>query len=124
MDDRCDRSTLRYLEAERVKGPAGALSNVDLCDMYGNSLGSLEGVLVDPAERRLRFYVVESDSRRGPRHYLLPTDWPAQVEAGGRALKIDLDRDQLATCDEFREADVTRFSDDDLIAAMFGSRVA
>jgi hypothetical protein len=124
VDSQSDRSTLRYIDANCVQSPAGALADVDLCDMNGRPIGSLEGVLVDPVERRLRFYVVDSGSRRGPRHYLLPTEWPAQVASDGKALKIDADSDELAGCDEFRESDVQRFSDDDFIAAMFRPRVA
>jgi hypothetical protein len=118
------RSTLRYIDAARVQSPAGALADVDLCDKHDRPIGCIEGVLVDPVERRLRYYVVESPSRRGARHYLLPTDWPAQVAGGGKTLRIDANPDQLADCDDFHQSDARPYSDDDFLASMFRPRVA
>ena len=124
MDRHSDRSTLRYIDAAKVQGPAGALGDVNLCDMNDRPLGSLEGVLVDPVARRLCFYVVGSDTRRGVRHYLLPTEWPAQVAADGKALRIDADQSDLAACDEVEASDMRPYSDDDFLASLFRPRVA
>ena len=119
-----DNAALRYIEASRVQGPAGDLASLDLCDMNNQRIGSLEGVLVDPIERRLRFFVVGSQSADGARFYLLPSDLPAQVDPDRGALRIDADPDELAECHEFEEADVPRYSDDDFLASMFRPRVA
>lgn len=125
MDRQSDRSTLRYIDAAKVQGPAGALGDVNLCDMNDHPIGSLEGVLVDPVERRLCFYVVGSAGRRGGRrHYLLPTEWPAQVAADGKALRIDADQRDLAACDEVEASDMRPYSDDDFLASLFRPRVA
>lgn len=124
MQDELDNPGLCYIEASRVEGPDGALSDIDLCDMHDQRIGSLEGVVVDPVERRLRFFVVGSETGRGMRHYLLPTEWPAQVAPGGRTLRIDADSDQLADCDEFAESDVHPYSDGDFLASLFRPGVA
>ena len=124
MEQGNGRDGLRYIDAAKVQSPAGALGDVNLCDMNDLPIGSLEGVLVDPVARRLCFYVVGSASRRGVRRYLLPTEWPAQVAEDGKALRIDADQRDLAACDDFAESDMRPYSDDDFLASLFRPRVA
>ena len=122
LDD--GNSTLRYVDASRLRSQAGRLADIDLRGMDDEKIGNLDGVLIDPVERRLRFFVVESSGWFGTRRYLLPTDCPAQVDRNGRSLRIAVDRDGLAQCEEFERSSVPESQDADLLDAMFGRRIA
>ena len=53
-------SNLRYLAASRVDTPVGDLHDVVVLSPSEEQLGTLSGVLVDPHERRLCYFIVES----------------------------------------------------------------
>jgi hypothetical protein len=116
--------SLCYLNAANVQSPAGELADVDLRSPDDEPLGTVEGVLIDPAERRVRYFVVESPGWLRRRHYLLPADAPARVEADRKTLRLDVKPDELARCPEFDSKSVRQFSEDDAITAMFARRVA
>ena len=120
MKDNGENSTLRYLEASRVHSPAGELDEVEIRGADDKKIGSLDGILVDPIERRLRFFVVKTAGWLRKRRYLLPSEWPAQVDSSCKSLRVHVDRRVLADCEEFFRASVPEFSDDDLMAALFG----
>lgn len=124
MERGYDTSALRYVEASRVQSPAGELSAVDLRNCDDQKIGSLDGLLVDPVERRLCYFVVKSSGWTGSRRYLVPTDWPVQMDPGGRALRLDFDPDEFSRCEEFKRSSVPCYSDDDLLASMFRERIA
>jgi hypothetical protein len=117
-----DNSALRYLEASRIESPAGDLGALILRDEHDQAIGNLEGVLVDPVERRLRFYVVGSRGRLRARRYLLPVECAAQMDCEARSLRVDLDAADLADCEEFESSSVPRYSDDDLLVSIFSHR--
>jgi hypothetical protein len=117
-------SRLRYLEAARLQTPAGELDHVELLGTNEQALGNLDGVLIDPVERRLRFYVVARPGLYRSRRYLLPSDCAAQMDHDGRSLRIDLDATGLARCEEFETSSVLRYSDEDLIGSIFQRRSA
>ena len=50
---------LRYLEANHVDTPVGCLDGAVLVNPANARLGTLEGVLLDPQHRQVRYYVVE-----------------------------------------------------------------
>jgi len=116
-------SGLCYVGASNVHTPAGDLSKVDLRTARDEALGRVDGVLVDPLARRLRYFVVESLGWLKHR-YLLPADRPAQVDRDHRTLRLDVDPHELTKCEEFDRGAVREFSDDDLITAIFQSRTA
>ena len=124
MDGDGSKSDLRYLAASRVQSPVGELADVEVRGSDDRKIGSLEGVLLDPAERRLRFFVVQTPGWLRKRRYLLPSDWPARVDAHGPSLHVDLDGDALARCPEFEKSSVPEYSDDDLLTALFHRRTA
>lgn len=117
-------SALRYVEASRIQSPSGEQSGMDFRGPDDEKIGSLDGVLIDTADHRLRFYVVESPAWPGSRRRLLPIDRPAQVSHGGRSLRMVLDAEDLAACEEFETSLVRAYSDDDLLATMFDQRIA
>ena len=112
---------LRYIEAARIDSPAGKLDDALVVSTSNATLGKLEGVLVDPTLRRVRFYVIESGRRSEPHHYLLP-QMPARVDTARRSLEVDFDTDDLDQLDDVEPDTFPRFSDEDLITAMFASQ--
>jgi PRC-barrel domain protein len=117
------RTPLCYLQAGQVDGPSGKLVGLKLCDCHDAVIGTLDGVLLDPSERRVRYFVVQSAALAGPRRVLLPVESALTIEpdataAGGArliALTEDLDMQP------FDPGLFRPFSDEDALAAMFAA---
>ena len=112
---------LCYLNASKVDSPAGALSQMDVQTVDGEDIGDLDGVLIDPAARRIRYYVIGLRRWFGRRRYLLPADAPAQLESARKALRFRIELPALESCREFRKGDVREFSDGDVLTAIFAA---
>ena len=114
-------SDLCYLDAAHVNSPAGVLSEFDVVTASGDQLGSIAGVVIEPAARRARYLDVQSHGLRG-RHFLVEADQMAQVDSARKQLRLlsaDVPKVHLGGRASFRP-----FSDDDLMAALFPSRAA
>jgi hypothetical protein len=109
-------SRLKFIEAQRIETPVGRLAGAQVVSTTNAILGTLDGVLVDPGARRIAFYVVESAERS--RHLLVP-QMPARLDRSHQALEVDLEADDLDQLDEVEPAGFPRFSDDDLMNALF-----
>lgn len=114
-----DPSTLRYVQASRLLCRASDLSDVDLRGRDNQTLGSLNGVLIDPASSRLHFYVIDAPGSLRRRRCLLPTDTPARVDPSGKILHVDAGREDLDDCETFEFTSVLPYSDEDVVTAMF-----
>lgn len=116
-------SDLSYLDASKVSSPAGVLSELDVLSAEGRRLGSIEGVIIDAAARHVRYLSVRSTGWFGGRRYLVPADQLGQILEERKALRLngDLRDDVVHGVDA---AGLRRFSDDDLLAAMFAPRAA
>ena len=119
-----DASTLRFVDASCVQIADVDLSRADFRGADDRKIGSIDGVVIDPAARRLCFLVVKSRGWLTSRRFLLPAEWPAQIDAGRNALRVALDSDELAQFEEFDRSAAPPHTDDDLIASMFPHRVA
>jgi hypothetical protein len=71
---------LRYLNAESVRCPEGSLADFQVCTEDAQSLGSVEGVLISPASRRLAYFVTKSKGLLQRHHYLVPLDAGAVLQ--------------------------------------------
>ena len=111
-------ATLRYLDATAVLSPAGKLRDFQVSDIGGISLGKLTGFLVDPAARQLRYFVVEVARWLSRRRYLIPL-CPATLEAQRRTVTLDCDPATKNDWREFDDRQFSRFSDDDVLEALF-----
>ena len=112
--------TLRFLEAKNVETPAGRLNDFVLVSPTDAKLGTLDGVVVSPHERQVRYYVVKTGGWFG-RRYLLPAT-PARLESDRHARQVDLepeDLNQLARTDLHQFAS---FCDTDVVDSMFATR--
>lgn len=114
---------LRYLDAQRVRCPLGTLADLALRSEDDEKLGAIEGVLIDPAQRRVLYYVVESPGWFRARRYLLPADAPARVHSQDRVLRFGAPAAALERR-EFDPESTPEFSDDDLLTAMFPPHAA
>ena len=118
-----DTSELSYLDASRVTSPAGVLSELDLLTAEGRRFGSIEGVVIEAAARRVRYLAVHTKGWFGRRRYLVEADQLAQIEGERKALRLRVDiRDEAVR--DLDAAALREFSDDDLLAAMFASATA
>ncbi len=118
-----DAGQLRYLAASRLESPAGDLGGATVETMGDETLGILDGVLIDPAERRLRYFVVETPGWVRRRRYLLSADVPVRMEPDHHRLCIDAHSSDVKLVDEFDEETVRPFSTDDAITAMFSRTI-
>ena len=110
---------LSYLEASKVTSPAGVLSELDILSVEGSRLGSIEGVVIDAAARHVRYLLVRATGWLG-RRYLVTADQLGQIESERKAIRLTGElRDEAV-----HGLDATalrKFSDDDVLAAMFAS---
>jgi hypothetical protein len=116
-------SELSYLDASKVISPAGALSELDVLSAAGWRLGSIEGVVIDAAARHVRYLSVRLSGLLGRRRYLVEADHLGQIESERKALRLRVDLRNEAVHD-LDIAALRKFSDDDLLAAIFAPRAA
>jgi hypothetical protein len=114
---------LRYLDAHNVRYPEGTLADLNLCTANDEKVGAIGGVLIDPAHRRVRYYVIESPGWFRVRRYLVSADATAVIEPAERVLRVEAPASDL-TGREFDPATTPHFSDDDLLTSMFASHAA
>jgi len=113
--------TLRYLDANQVEHPSGTFAGHMLCSQDDVKLGAITGMLVEPATRRVRYFVIERDSLLKQRRYLLPVDSLPVLRADDRKLCVLANPDDL---ERFDARQVERFSDADAITAIFAKPAA
>ena len=113
--------TLRYLDANQVEHPSGTFAGHMLCSQDYEQLGAITGILVDPATRRLRYFVIERSGVLKRRRYLLPVDSSPVLRADDRKLCVLADVDDL---ERFDARLVEPFSDEDALTAIFASPAA
>jgi hypothetical protein len=115
---------LRYLDANHVDTPAGRLDGAVLVSSANAPIGTLDGVLVDPQHRQVRYYVVERKRGLfGSRHYLVPLT-ATRLDRDHHTLEVDVEAGEIPQLAEVDPDDLPRFSDDDLLTALFHSDVS
>jgi len=111
---------LRYLDAHSVRCPAGDLSRFRVCTEDEENLGNVNGVLISPSTRQVRYYVIQTPGLLMKRRYLLPVEAGATVEEDHMTLRIGARKDEL-DLQSYSPRSVQNFSDDDLLTAMFSA---
>ena len=107
---------LCYLRASKVLGPTGVLSAFDVRDCHDLPLGSVDGVLIDPSARQLRYLVIESAGCFEHHRYLLPFDGAATLHPHGHSLRLEMVTAGFTALDEFDTASAREFTEEDAIA--------
>jgi hypothetical protein len=113
--------TLRYLDAEQVEHPSGTFAGHTLCSQDDENIGAITGMLVEPATRRVRYFVVERSGLLKSRRYLFPADSSPVLRAGDRKLCVLAKADDL---ERFDARQVEPFSEEDAITAIFARPAA
>ena len=116
-------SELSFLDASSVTSPAGVLSELDVLSAEGRRLGSIEGVVIEAAAGRVRYLSIRSSGLFGGRRYVVQADQLGQIEGERKALRLSVNLQNEAV-HGLDTAALRKFSDDDLLAAMFPSRAA
>jgi hypothetical protein len=113
-------ATLCFIDAANVQTPGGLLRGFRVRDTLDRNLGRLEGFVLDPGTRRLRFLVVACKRWLKRQSYLVPLR-TVQVDQGNRAMLVDLDRRTPPDEMKFDPTEFPVFSDEHLLQSMFGS---
>ena len=111
-------SALRYLDANAVECPVGTLEGLSLFGSDDQALGVIDGVLINPQTRQLKYFVVDRQRMFNRRRYLVSAEMPAVVLPDDRALRVDIPSENVER-QRFDERAVSRFTDDDLMTALF-----
>ena len=114
---------LRYLDAQHVRCPLGTLAGLEVRTADDETIGQLDGVLLDPAQRRVCFLVVQAPGLLRRRRYLLPVEAAPHVEAKDMILRVEAHAEEVGA-ERFDARAVPRFSDEDALTAMFAPRAA
>lgn len=114
---------LCYLDAKKVHYPAGTLAGLEVRTADDHLLGQLEGVLLNPSQRRVCFLVVQSPGLLRKRRYLLPVDAAPHVEAKDMILRVEAQAGEVNP-ERFDVGAVRPFSEEDAVTAMFATRAA
>jgi len=118
MDNETGTSQLRFLDSSRLESPL--VEPLDVRTQTGTRIGTFDGVVVDPLERRVRYLVVDR-GRVFHKRCLIPM--PAvRVDAEHHELRIDVDDTDTNDWERFDPVTFPTFSDDDLVTAMFSTR--
>jgi PRC-barrel domain len=104
---------LRHLDAAQVETPIGPLDDVVVVSKSDVPIGKLEGIIVDPEEHHVRYYVVESRDWFKTHRYLVP-DALHHIDWNRKALQVELDDAALAKLPELHEDQYPPFKAGDL----------
>jgi hypothetical protein len=108
-----DTANFRLVKADRLDTSAGRLDDVVVLSADKTPLGKLEGVVVDPAELRVHYFVVGRRGWWSSRHYLVPMR-TARLAADAHALEVDVPGADLLMCERVDVAKLPEFTPDDL----------
>ncbi len=123
MEKLTSKPNLCYIDADRVESDAGRLNRLDVRDTANRRLGELDGFIVDPTARRLRYFVIGARHWLRRHRYVVPL-CPAALDSEHHALRIDPEPSTLAACRDFDPEIYRTFSDEDAVAALHGDRHA
>jgi uncharacterized protein YrrD len=92
-----------------------------VCSRDDEKLGDVDGVLIEPQARRLRYFVVRSNGWLRKPRYLVPIENIASVDRNRNIVRIEARASEVPR--QSFDADAVRpFSDEDVVTAMFASR--
>ena len=96
-----------------METPIGTLDDMVVLSSGDVPIGKLEGIILDPDERHVRYYVVESRDWFKTHRYLVP-DAPHHIDWNRKALQVELDEAALSKLPELKEDDYPPFAAGDL----------
>jgi uncharacterized protein YrrD len=108
---------LCYLKADQIRGPLKSFDHLQVTDRDDENVGRLDGIVIDAVARRMQYFVVEQGFLHH-RRYLVPLS-PTSLDTHRNVMRLDVDKAELSTCERFNPAAYRRYSDEDVLAAMF-----
>lgn len=105
---------LCYLSAGHVGRPGGTLAGLELCNSEHEPVGTVDGVIIDAPERRVRYFVVQV---RPSHQALLPVDEVVHVDSENGVPRLEAGPG--ARLLQFDPESVRAFSADDAVTSMF-----
>lgn len=112
---------LCYLSAGHVESPGGTLADLELCNRDNESVGTVDGVLIDAPGRRVRYFVVKF--RPAADTFLLPVEDIVHVDSDTHVVRLETASADLRAT-QFDPSAARPYSPDDAITAIFGPRAA
>ncbi len=91
--------TLCYQSAALVGTPAGQIAQLAVYGRDGAQLGTLDGVLIEPATGRFSHLVVTRDLPNGVRRNLIPVESLIYLTCGAGTARLEVDAAALETSD-------------------------
>lgn len=113
-----ETGNLKYVDAAHVTGDGPCLSGLRIETGADRQLGELNGLIVEPSARRLRYFVVDAH----PGRYLMPFDTIC-FDPDHHALRVMAEPDP-DSWEAFDPDAYGEFDDDDLISALFAHPAA
>jgi hypothetical protein len=107
------RSDLRYFSVDNLPREVVDLEERELTSRSGESLGTVDGFLVDASTGRPEYIVVAAGGWFSSRQYLLPVEH-ASLDAERRRLRANLDRDTITRFPELPADRLHSLRDDEL----------
>jgi len=104
---------LRYVAASGLSRHVLDLERREVTGTGGESLGSLDGFLVDTVSGQPEFIVVNAGGWLNARRYLIPAD-QTRFDEGQRGLRADLDRQTVARFPEIDDGRIEALHHDEL----------
>jgi hypothetical protein len=116
-----NNTPLRFVEASRLETPVGSLTDAVLISPSNKTLGKLDGVIINPLQRRVCYYVVRSGWGL-TRHRRLLEATPAALEPDRGVVRIDAEPEDLTDLSEVAPQSLLPFFDTDVIDDMSSAR--
>ena len=91
---------LCYLDSARIVGPLEDFEGAEVRNRSDGKIGRLDGIVIDLAERRVRYLVVDNERYVNHHRYLVPIG-ATRVDVERQALCVETDGNGLMHCAEF-----------------------
>jgi hypothetical protein len=114
---------LCYLDAENVQISEGRLADLEVCSRDDEKLGGIDGILIEPSARRVRYFVLKSSGWFRDNRYLVPVEDLAHVERDQNVLRLEARASELPRW-AYVPGAVRPFTDEDVVTVMFAPHAA
>jgi sporulation protein YlmC with PRC-barrel domain len=102
-------ATLCYLDSTQITGPLDDFRGAEVRMTSDGKIGRLDGIVVDPTERRVRYLVVDNERWVNHHRYLVPIG-ATRVDVERQVLCLEGDGTDLMNCEEFDRNQFRSFS--------------
>ena len=112
MNETTHASELRYLDADDLDDSTVEFDDLDVQGQNGETLGELDGFLVEHGAGTVRYLVVDSGGWFRSRRFLIPAEH-VTIDREAKAIRVGASRASFIDHPEFDEDRFGRFSDEE-----------